>query len=546
MKSAPSMASCYTGHGMGSERERLLEQARGLVAQHDLDRALLLYRELCEDDPYDPDPWMERAGVAESLGLIGEAVRSLFHVAELYARTGMGEAVEIAQRVLALEPGHPGARQFLRPHASAAPGPAVSGDLGDADAVPVMASRFDAIPVAMPLADALPMPIPVSESVAMPRPVLEALSGAVSAPVSGFVSGAISSAGATSGATSGPVPRSGPVSGFASGPVPGSVSGQLSDRISDQSSGRMSGPVSGPVSELADPDAAPRPPGARTRRLVTELVRNLRTSALVQELDADAISFLVEAGHPRRCVRGQVVFREGEEGASMFLVLQGSVDVERRSATGSVVRLSTLPPGAFFGEISVMAGVPRSATVRAREQTILLEVSRDSMRELGRRHEQVLVTLMRFFRARLVGTVMATSPLFQPFSPDERRALVSRFRLRELGPDEIVVRQGRTGDGLYVVLIGTLVAFVTDDSGNTRKLGVLEPGEIFGEMSLIHDARAMASIGTYTRCWLLRLPREDFADITAMHPEVLDQLARIAADREARNRDTLADELSGG
>lgn len=454
---------------MGTEQEQLLDQARELAAGRSLEQALVLYRDLCERDPYDPEPWLERAGVAEAAGLIQEAIRALFHVAELYGRTGMGEAVDIALRVLALDAEHRGALQFLSLHA---PDRLVQ-TLGGASAVPQAIPRFDAIPVAEPLADALPMPVPVSESMAMPQPVLE--------PVSG--------------------------------------------------------PLSGPVASAVEPV---RPPGQRTRRLVTELVRGLKNSPLVQELDPDAIAFLAEAGQPRRCVRGQVVFREGEEGDSLFLVLEGAVDVERRQpATGAVVRLSTLPVGAFFGEVSVVAGVPRSATVRARERTILLEVSRASMRELGSRHEQVLVTLMRFFRARLVGTLMATSPLFQPFTSDERRALVSRFRLRELKPNEIVLRQGRVGDSLYVVLIGTLIAFATDEQGNTHTLGVLEPGEVFGEMSLIHGERAMASIGAHSRAWLLRLPRGDFDEIVAMHPEVLAQLAGIAADRAARNRDIL-------
>jgi CRP-like cAMP-binding protein len=222
-------------------------------------------------------------------------------------------------------------------------------------------------------------------------------------------------------------------------------------------------------------------------------------------------------------------------------VLEGSVDVERyHPVLGAVVRLSTLPAGAFFGEHALVAGVARSATVRARRQTSVLELGRDTVRALGRMNDQVLIALMRFFRARLIGTVMATSPLFHPFSADERRAMVSRLRLRELPAQEIVLRQGRVGDGLYVVLIGTLVAFADDERGRARRLGVLGPGDIFGEMSLIRNEPAMASIGTHTRSWILRLPREDFNEVVAAHPEVLDQLTDIAAVRNARNRDILA------
>jgi CRP-like cAMP-binding protein len=275
-------------------------------------------------------------------------------------------------------------------------------------------------------------------------------------------------------------------------------------------------------------------------RAAAHLIAGLRSSPLLDVLDHDAIDFALESGHVRHVQRGESVVRQGDRGDSLFLVLDGSVDVERyHPVLGMIVRLSTLPAGAFFGEQSLVAGVARSATVRARRETVLLELGRDTVLALARLNDQVLVTLMRFFRARLVGTVMATSPLFHPFSADERRTIVGRLRLRELPPQDIVLRQGKLSDGLYVVLIGTLVAFVSDDGGRARRLGVLGPGDVFGEMSLIRGEPAMGSIGAHTRSWILRLPKEDFGELVAGHPEVLDQLADIAAMRHARNRDVL-------
>jgi cAMP-dependent protein kinase regulator len=527
---------------MGRDPDTRLDDVRELAARGDHGHALQGYRELCERDPYDPDLWLERASVAEAAGLVADAVEALLHVLDLYAETGMAEAIDVAERVLELDPAHAQARGFLDGYASdrkSAPGaldgaldagvraPGRDFDRADAHAAgaasggsdPVPEPIWDTVPmhvpaaasvsVALPFLDSVPMPMPVSDSVAMPAPRPEDLSGPVALP---------RIASLREMARAEPTRRD-----------------HGADRDADRDDpGDLATLGSAVISRPAPPTRSGR------HRAAAHMIAGLRSSPLLDVLDQSAIDFALESGHVRHVQRGETVIRQGERGDSLFLVLEGSVDVERyHPVLGMIVRLSTLTAGAFFGEQSLVAGVARSATVRARRETTVLELGRDTVLSLARMNDQVLVTLMRFFRARLVGTVMATSPLFHPFSADERRAMVGRLRLRELPPQDIVLRQGTVGDGLYVVLIGTLVAFVGDEGGRARRLGVLGPGDVFGEMSLIRDEPAMASIGTHTRSWILRLPKEDFHEVVAGHPEVLDQLADIAAIRQARNRDVL-------
>jgi CRP-like cAMP-binding protein len=532
---------------MASDSDTRLDEVRELAAQRRYDQALRGYRTLCQRDPYDPDLWLEHAAVAEAAGRIDDATDALLHVVELYADTGMAEAIDVAERVLEIDPEHAEARRFLEiyaperqpPGPPGAPGarprtapgawgrarsaPVVDEDAGEPalattpaltaaarsqtaplagvdpvpepiwDAVPMIMPASTSIPVAVPILDSVPMPMPASDSMAMPRPRANTASGPIALPPE--------------------------LAAF----------GDLDELVTLDGSGVPRAPRANVLTRTGG------------HRAAAHMIAALRSSPLLDVLDQAALDFALETGHVRHFERGASVVRQGDRGDSLFLVLEGSVDVERyHPVLGTVVRLSTLPAGAFFGEHSLVAGVARSATVRARRQTSALELGRDTVRALGRMNDQVLVALMRFFRARLIGTVMATSPLFHPFSADERRAMVSRLRLRELPAQEIVMRQGRVGDGLYVVLIGTLVAFADDDRGRARRLGVLGPGDIFGEMSLIRGEPAMASIGTHTRSWILRLPREDFDEVVAAHPEVLDQLADIAAVRNARNRDILA------
>jgi CRP-like cAMP-binding protein len=127
---------------------------------------------------------------------------------------------------------------------------------------------------------------------------------------------------------------------------------------------------------------------------------------------------------------------------------------------------------------------------------------------------------------------MATSPLFKELVPAERRDLVTRFRLRELPAGYDVLTQGQPGDGLHVVLAGELVAYLADEE---RVLGVLRPGDAFGEMALLSGEPASASVRAVARSWVLRLPAEDFEAIAADHPALRAGLDELARERRAEN-----------
>lgn len=74
--------------------------------------------------------------------------------------------------------------------------------------------------------------------------------------------------------------------------------------------------------------------------------------------------------------KGSIICREGDEGHSMYILLQGSVDVTINSYSNNSQSLVTLKSGSFFGEMSLLEKKPRSATVSTRtDDVIVLEVS---------------------------------------------------------------------------------------------------------------------------------------------------------------------------
>ena len=83
------------------------------------------------------------------------------------------------------------------------------------------------------------------------------------------------------------------------------------------------------------------------------------------------VSMLVE----RRFDAGATVVAEGEAGRSMFIVKSGRLVVSKRATAGSVVPISVLQPGDFFGEMTLIEMQNRSATVVAESPTVLYELT---------------------------------------------------------------------------------------------------------------------------------------------------------------------------
>jgi CRP-like cAMP-binding protein len=93
---------------------------------------------------------------------------------------------------------------------------------------------------------------------------------------------------------------------------------------------------------------------------------------------------------------GKVLMRQGDSGSDMMVLVRGSVGVERDGA-----RLNTLGPGDFFGEIALVDGGPRTATVTTEEAAKLLVISHRDFHSLMDEFPEVAVQVMNSLANRV-------------------------------------------------------------------------------------------------------------------------------------------------
>ncbi len=234
--------------------------------------------------------------------------------------------------------------------------------------------------------------------------------------------------------------------------------------------------------------------------------------------------------------------REGEPGQSFFFVAGGELRVFATDGLGRQTELAKLGEGAVFGEMALLSAQPRTASVGCVTEVDLLEVGRTSLASLADELGAVAEALHGFTRERLLGNLMATSPLFKPFNRMQQRDLLRRFTSHDVAPGTVVIHEGEEGRGLFVVLSGELDVSRVAADGTTVPLGGLRTGDVCGEMSLLRNARTAATVVAARPATVLFLARETVTRMVAGVPEIKSYLEALAEDREIDNQLVLGED----
>ncbi len=154
-------------------------------------------------------------------------------------------------------------------------------------------------------------------------------------------------------------------------------------RTTDDNASSVNNQPQPPEVSTALPDKRKSNPATLNNLTLRNLLR--RISYFEQCSDIEILQ-LIEYGYRQVYPANQIVCEEGEPGDSFYIILKGSVEIFSRRVEQYI---ATLNEGEFFGEMSLLMGIPRSATVRTREDSVLFVIERSDLQRLLGNHREL-------------------------------------------------------------------------------------------------------------------------------------------------------------
>jgi cGMP-dependent protein kinase 2 len=223
--------------------------------------------------------------------------------------------------------------------------------------------------------------------------------------------------------------------------------------------------------------------------------------------------------------KGEVIFERAETGSSLFAIAEGSALVEVNPVDPSIT--VTIPQGSIFGEVGLISGRRRGATVRAGADSIMVEVSRTAALKL-----QAQVPAAR----RAITRISVERQLLQLFgsglTPEDLAEVLDSAEVTPVRAGQTIINEGEEGEDIFVIRVGSMIVEKMI-GGKPVFLSYLPAGSYVGEMGLIGGGRRTATVRAAIKSEVIKLHGEAFRRLMEKKPALL---ARAKKDMAARQQ----------
>ncbi|MFO0714858.1 MAG: cyclic nucleotide-binding and patatin-like phospholipase domain-containing protein [Sandaracinus sp.] len=267
--------------------------------------------------------------------------------------------------------------------------------------------------------------------------------------------------------------------------------------------------------------------------LPSDAAAAIGSCATLSSLAREAVLAIARVSEHLALEDGQILVREGEAGADLYLLVRGGLVIE----TVERGELARLGPGSLVGEMQLLTGGFRTATVRAVEPSGLLRMRRDDLRELEHRFPPIRAVIAEGVRARFRRERLARLLVeeLDVEGAEELEELLGEVEWLALAPGDVLVREGDPSDALYFLLQGRL-ATVSGVGRRELLLGEVQPGESIGETAVLEGQRRRATVRAIRPSEVAKISRRAFLDVSERHPAILRRLVTVILARQGGER----------
>ena len=249
-----------------------------------------------------------------------------------------------------------------------------------------------------------------------------------------------------------------------------------------------------------------------------QLEESVKKVDLFSFLNEEQRRTLINAMFPCEYEDGNVIIRQGDQPDNFYILKNGKCAVLKKTGDKEV-QVAVLNPGQYFGELALISGSTRSATVVAQghvdcwaiDQTTYLGLLKDG--HLKKRQQyRTLLKNVPFLKVLQDYEILLVADALQPVNPAK---------------GEVVVKQGDQGDEFFIILQGECAVTKKEGDGEEKEVGRLRSGAYFGELALMNDSPRAATVIAGDNCKLVKLDRASFHRLLGPCSEIFTQNMKL-------------------
>ncbi|XP_033736050.1 cAMP-dependent protein kinase regulatory subunit isoform X1 [Pecten maximus] len=233
-------------------------------------------------------------------------------------------------------------------------------------------------------------------------------------------------------------------------------------------------------------------------KTMAALSKAIARNVLFSHLDDNERSDIFDAMFPVHRHSGEIIIQQGDDGDNFYVIDQGEVDIFVNNE-----HVTTIGEGGSFGELALIYGTPRAATVKAKGDVKLWGIDRDSYRRI------LMGSTIR--KRKMYDEFLSKVSILENLDKWERLTVADSLEPVEFEDGQEIVRQGEPGEDFFIITEGQAAVLQRRaENEEAVEVGRLAQSDYFGEIALLLDRPRAATVVARGKLKCVKLDRTRF------------------------------------
>jgi len=232
--------------------------------------------------------------------------------------------------------------------------------------------------------------------------------------------------------------------------------------------------------------------------------------------------------YQKRIKEGSYLYRAGDKGDTLTLVIDGEIAVFVPGNNGRVILHNLIGANDVVGEVCFLNPGIRNADIIANKDSTIVELPRKKLISYLLEHPDAERLLEEKANFREMTSLLSSHELLQNIPLDMRKFMAGMTKIERYKPNALIRRAGQEVDAVDMVIRGDVAFMLNDKNNKYQPIGKIQPGELVGDTSALRKATCPADIVALSESLMAHIPLSSFTNVVEAYPPFKEKLIKHA------------------